>query len=220
MTTVYYPQKKYLRGTSPRDLWLENDPMFNSEKTGVYAWCISTGIKVPYIFRNWNAGHPLIALGDDFEGEWKPRFELLLGEKDHETIVKKYGAQPLNTYLRGHFAWLPAPPSVIVQQYFLAGCWGDHPPNAPWAGTPTVKEQIAQNNIGIPLLFECEILREDTPILFADQSKPEQMLRDNRQFKGVDCLREYYPYLTEYLKKYRANDFNVPIEEVIACIPA
>ncbi len=209
--------------------------MYNGEKTGVWAWCISTGVKIPYMFKwrmgkegdplewkDWKEGNPLIALGDDFVGEWHPQFEFIVGKQHHHVLVNAYGTQPKNTYLYGHFSWPPAPPNVIVQQYFLAGCWGFAPPSLPWAGTPTVKEQVKQNNVGIPLLFDLGILRSDVEVVFSDQSKVEPMLRDQRTFKGKDgkdLLRQYYPYLKNYLKDARAKDFNIPIEEVVEWIP-
>lgn len=199
--------------------------MYEGKTVRVFAWMISTGVKVPYIILDWRKVNRIIALGDDFKGEWVPRIEFLVGEASHGDIAKTYGTQPLNSYLRGHFSVERGPPpwEIVVQQYFVAGCWGGHPPGVHWAGTPTVKEQFAQNAVGIPTLIELGILKNDTTVYFKDQSKVYEIGTPNewydKRVRGKDCLKKYYQWLPTYLRKLRREDFNVPIEEVIACIP-
>lgn len=227
---IQFPQKPYLNGETPWNLWLENDPMYNGEKKQVYSFMISTGVKVPHILKNWEALGRMEVRGDEFKGEWTPKIELLVGEGNHEVMTKHWGSQPLNSYLVGHFCYgEPAKGNALaqrhgnfvqIQQYFRAGYWGHDCPNWSFNGASTVREQLIQNMVGLPQLLTLGVLKHDTPIYFADQSFHGNFpIEEARLFKCVNCLREYHVWLPTYFRKYRANDFNVPIEEVITCIP-
>jgi len=224
------PQKHYLHGESPWNLWLENDPMYNGQKKRVYSFMIATGVKVPYILKNWETLGRVEARGDEFKKEWSPIMEFLVGEGDHELIANHWGSQPLNSYLVGHFCCEePAKGNALaqrhgnfvqIQQYFRAGYWGYDCPNWAFNRESTVREQLIQNLVGIPQLFKLGILNLDTPMYFADQSFHGNFpIEEAQLFKGLNGLREYHKWLPVYFRNYRANDFKIPIEEVIECIP-
>jgi len=219
-----FPQKPQVRGEAPFNLWFEE----GGEKSYIDSFMISTGFKVPYILKSYEGFE---ARGDDFEGEWKQEIEFLVGVGKHEPIAKALGTHPFNTYLVGHFACGPNAERdplvrshgrfVRIQQYFRAGYWGRDVPNYKHNGVPTVKEQLAQNDIAIPILFKLGILKLDTKIYFADQSadKPCPLEQYFKLFQGEDCLRQYYRWLPTYFRNCRAGHFRVPVEEVVKCIP-
>jgi len=225
LDSVYIPQAKYLLGEKPFNLCLEGSPHYNGP---VYSFMISTGVKVPYIMKNWKSLGRVEARGDRFKGHWIPRIELILGEGNHELMMERWGTQPLNTYLVGHFCCGPhihgnalalkIGSFAQIQQYYRSGYWGHDPPNHPQA-VPTLREQLTQDLIGVPLLYDLGILTDETKIYFADQSRNAPLPAEEAKiFKGRDGLREYFKWIPTYVKK-RKRDFNKPIEEVLSCLP-
>ena len=219
------PQKDLVHGFPPYDMYF----LVDGEKKYIDSFLIATGLEVPYILMHSDSYE---ARGDNFVKHRHQRpYELLLGIGKHEPIAKKWGTYPLDGYLVGHFACGPNADIdplvkqfgrfVRIQQYFRGGYWGKDVPGYEYNGFPTVKEQIEQNNIAIPILFKLGILKEDTQVYFADQSadKPCPIHQYFKLFKGKDVLQQYYKWLPIYLRTCRANDFNVPIEEVIKWIP-
>ena len=222
------PQTPLIHGDPPYDMELFEE----GKATYIDSFMISTGYQVPYILKRADSFE---ARGDEFTGEWIEKIELLLGQGKHEPILKRWGSQPFNTYLVGHFASGPNAEKdplvqqygrfVRIQQYFRAGYWGQDVEGYPDNRKPTVKEQLDQNDIGVPILFMLGALKPGTRVYFADQSadKPCPL---NQYFKlfqgkdGYDLLRQYYAWLPTYLRTCRSTDFNRSIEEVIKCIPS
>jgi len=134
-----------------------------------------------------------------------------------------WGTQPLNNYLRGHFAiwdvgtyaWHRNTQFVLIQQYFKGGWWG----KGDNSKQIVIKEQLQQNKVGVPLLIELGVIKDDTAVYFMDQSKPEEEIPHGndpfRLFSGKKCLEEYLHWLPEYLREWRPDDFDMNIETVI-----
>ena len=211
---VDIPQQSYLHGEAPFDLVLDGGPY--EAPVEVDSFLISTGIRVPYIAVK---GDGVACRGDDFTGSWSFRLEYLVGNGDHHAIMAAWGTQPFNSYLVGHFDHLNR--RVMVQQYFRGGYWGADVPGAPYNGASTVREQIAQDEVGVPLLYDLGAIKRDTPVYYADQSadKPCALEDYFHLFTGWDSLRQYLAWLPGYLSTCRASHFTVPIAEVIAAIP-
>jgi len=208
------PQQDYLHGESPFNLYLHGGPY--EEKLEADSFLVSTGVRVPHIVLSMDNTE---CRGDDFEGPWDFRIEILFGKGKHRPILATWGSQPFNSYLVGHFDHLHK--RVMIQQYFRGGNWGFDVPNFDDNGVCTVREQIAQDEVAIPILYETGILKVDTPIYYADQStdKPGALEDYFQLFTGLDSLEQYLQWLPTYLKKCRSNHFKIPIEEVIQCVP-
>ena len=211
---VVFPQKHLLEGTLPFNL------KFKESDERIDIWMLSTKIAVPeVIFKGEVPLYPFY--WDTPENpEWTPRHELLLGtysqDGKHGAIHKKWGTQPLNTYIRGHFCLKPHPRAiqegehVLVQQYFKSGWWG--------AGDRiTIKEQLQQNKIGLPLLHALGILKPGVNVHFFDQTKPTQDTfgLEYKLFDASTLPDSYNKYLPTYLRKWRFKDFSTHIEDVI-----
>lgn len=211
---ISFPQKHLLEGKLPFNLRFKN----SHERVDI--WFVSTKISVlEVIFKENMPLYPFYWDSPETP-EWTPRFEVIVGNYDqdgkHGAIHKKWGTQPLNTYLRGHFCLKPHPRAievgehVIVQQYFKSGWWGN-------GNRITIKEQLEQNKIGFQLLRQLGILKPGVNFHFAHQGKPTQETfgLEYALFKAETLPNSYDNYLLEYLRKWRRNDFPIPIEEVI-----
>lgn len=192
-------------------------------------WMLSTQIPLPeVIYHPEKPLYPFYWDGPE-NPSYTPRHELLVGawdDRKHGSIQRRFGTQPLNTYLRGHFCVKPIGNDlrtgwarankvgefILVQQYFKSGWWG--------SGNRTViREQLRQNLKSIPLLRELGILKPDTPVYFMDQSKPGTEIAFGhdpfRLFRADSLPDAYHEWLPQYLREWRPNDFGMPIEEVI-----
>ncbi len=211
---IVFPQKHLLEGELPFNL------KFKGSDERIDIWMLSTKIAVPeVIFKEDVPLHPFYWDTPETP-EWTPRYEFIVGiysrDGKHGFIHKKWGTQPLNTYIRGHFSLKPHPRAiqegehVLVQQYFKSGWWGH--------GTRvTVKEQLQQNMIGLQLLRQLGILKPGVRFHFFDQSKPTQETSglEYKLFKAEDIPSEYLKWVPNYLRRWRKNDFSKSIEEVI-----
>lgn len=208
---IAFPQNHLIEGSLPFNLRFKNDPEL------LNYWLLSTKIALPDVI--YKEDVPLYPFYWDTPDvpEWTPRFEFLVGkEEKHGVNHKKWGTQPLNTYLRGHFCLKPHPRAcevgefVLVQQYFKSGWWGS-------GDRIIIKEQIMQNKVGFQLLRELGILKPDVNFFFADQSKPTQETGglEFKLFKGKDLPETYHEWLRQYFREWRVHDFNVSIEGVI-----
>lgn len=195
-------------------------------------WMISTKIPLEGVcYRTDSIIYPFYWDGSETPS-WEPRYEFLMGtRRKHGIIHRRWGTQPINTYLRGHFClkpiygvpdgWARAQDEgdhVQIQQYFKGGWWGRPLPGDDEEVPIVIDEQIAQNNVGIPLLLEAGILKPETNITFMDQSKPiDEIAFGHDPFKLFKAgeWRKYYEWLPEYLRDFRPDDFGVPIEEFI-----
>ena len=211
---VVFPQKHLLEGTLPFDL------KFKGSDERIDIWMLSTKIAVPEVI--FKGEVPLYPFYWDTPEtpEWTPRHEFIVGtynrDGKHGAIHKKWGTQPLNTYIRGHFCLKPHPRAiqegehVLVQQYFKSGWWG--------AGNRiTIKEQLQQNKIGLQLLRQLGILKHGVNFHFFDQTKPTQDTFGLKYFlfKAETLPDSYNKHLPNYLREWRYKDFPMYIEEVI-----
>lgn len=212
--SVVFPQKHLLEGELPFNL------KFKDSDERIDVWMLSTKIAVPEVI--FKGEVPLYSFYWDTPEtpEWTPRHEFIVGtynrDGKHGQIHKKWGTQPLNTYIRGHFCLEPHPRAVevgehvLVQQYFKSGWWG--------AGNRiTIKEQLQQNRIGLQLLRQLEILKSGVNFHFFDQTKPTQDTFGLKYalFKAETLPNSYNKYLPDYLREWRYKDFPIHIEEVI-----
>ena len=212
---VVFPQKHLLEGELPFNL------RFKDTKARVSVWSLSTKIVLPYVI--YKEDVPLYSFYWDTPEvlEWTHQFEFLVGKDTykgvkHGSIHKTWGTQPLNTYLRGHFCLKPHPRAievgehVLVQQYFKSGWWGS-------GNRITIKEQLQQNKIGLPLLRQLGILKPGVNVHFFDQTKPTQDTFGLKYFlfKAETLPDSYNKHLPQYLREWRSKDFPIGIEEVI-----
>jgi len=219
---------EYVEGEPPFNLRFTNHKILPQKwrNTRITVWMVSTKIPIPHVkFGPWKL-YPFYWNRPEIpekwlSGEWKPRYELLFGSvRKHGVIHRMWGTQPINTYVRGHFALFGigtyaesrGTQFVLIQQYFKGGWWGD-------GNEIVIREQLQQDEVAIPLLIEAGIIKDDTPVYFMDQSKPETEIPHGkdpfRLFYGKNCLEEYKKWLPTYLREWRANDFGMDIEEVI-----
>lgn len=194
-------------------------------------WMLSTNIPLSGVMYKKNS--PLYSFYWDGSEtpSWEPRYEFLMGtRRKHGIIHRRWGTQPINTYLRGHFClkpiygvpdgWARAQDEgdhVQIQQYFKSGWWGSADKYSK-SDRIVIREQIAQNNVGIPLLLDAGILKPESNIYFMDQSKHiDEIAFGHDPFKLFKASewRKYYEWLPEYLREFRPNDFGMPIEEFI-----
>ena len=211
---VVFPQKHLLEGELPFDL------KFKGSDERIDIWMLSTKIAVPeVIFKGEVPLYPFYWDSPETP-EWTPRHEFIVGtynqDGKHGAIHKKWGTQPLNTYIRGHFCLKPHPRAiqvgehVLVQQYFKSGWWG--------AGNRiTIKEQLHQNHIAYPLLRQLGILKPGVNFHFFDQTKPTQDTFGLKYFlfKAETLPDSYNKHLPQYLREWRFKDFSMHIEDVI-----
>lgn len=189
---------------------------------------VSTGVALPEVSFKDNPIYPFY--WDIPENpSWTFRYELLVGNfsnRKHGAIHKEWGTQPLNTFLRGHFCLKPIDNDlrtgwaranevgehVLIQQYFKSGWWGN-------GNRIIMREQLRQNVAGIPVLKQIGLLKPDTQVVFWDQSKLEKELPFGddpfKLFSARDLPNAYHRWLPEYLRHYRSNDFNMPVDGVI-----
>jgi len=211
---VVFPQKHLLEGTLPFDL------KFKGLNERIDIWMLSTKIAVPeVIFKGEVPLYPFYWDTPEIP-EWTPRHEFIVGtynrDGKHGTIHKKWGTQPLNTYIRGHFCLKPHPRAievgehVLVQQYFKSGWWGS-------GNHITIKEQLQQNKIGLQMLRQLGILKPGVNVHFFDQTKPTQDTFGLKYFlfKAETLPDSYNKHLPQYLREWRFKDFPMYIEEVI-----
>lgn len=229
--TIHFPQRREITGKPPftwkyRHGFYEQNRDYDDSR--VLVWMLSTGVVLPEVSFKDKPVYPFY--WDSPESpSWTLRYELLVANfsnRNHGEMQKKWGTQPLNTFLRGHFCLKPVNSDlrtgwaranevgehVLIQQYFKSGWWGN-------GDRIIIKEQLQQNLIGIPLLRQIGILNPDTQVVFWDQSKNEKELPFGddpfKLFLARDLPETYHRWLPEYLRHYRANDFEFPIEEVI-----
>ena len=234
---VFIPQQRELEGEPPFGLRFHTPSgKCKLHSNRVLTWMISTKIPLKGVsFGGTDTygapPYPFYWDGPE-EPEWTPRYEVIFGgcnDRKHGGVHRRWGTQPLNTYLRGHFCLKPigndlltgwaraneVGEHVLVQQYFKSGWWGRFGDTS----RITIREQLQQNIVTFPLLRRSGIIRDNTKLAFWDQSKQvsELPFGDDpfRLFLGKDLLEAYHRWLPEYLRHYRANDFNIPIEEVI-----
>jgi len=191
---VAFPQKSLLEGELPFNL------RFKGLNDRIDIWMLSTKIPLPDVI--FKGDVPLYPFYWDTpeNPEWTPRYELLLGtynqDGKHGAIHKKWGTQPLTTYIRGHFCLKPHPraievgENVLIQQYFKSGWWGK-------GNRITIKEQLQQNNIGFPLLMQLGVLKGGVNVHFMDQTKPTQEIPhyEYALFDGGTLPYSYNRYL-------------------------
>ena len=215
MVKIVFPQKHLLEGELPFNM------KFKGIDDRVDIWMLSTNIAVPeVIFKGEVPLYPFY--WDTPENpSWTPRYEMLFGvyseHSKHGAIHKRWGTQPLNTYIRGHFCLKPHPRAiqegehVLVQQYWKSGWWG--------AGDRiTIKEQLMQNKVGLPLLRALGILKPGVNFHFFDQTKPTQDTfgLEYKLFDGSTLPDSYNKHLPKYLREWRFKDFSMHIEDVIS----
>ncbi len=214
MMDIVFPQKHLLEGELPFNL------KFKGYDERIDIWMFSTKVAVPEVI--FKEDVPLYPFYWDTPKNplWIPRHELILGtynqDGKHGAIHKKWGTQPLNTYIRGHFSLKPHPRAiqvgehVLVQQYFKSGWWGS-------GNRVTVKEQLQQNKVGFQLLRQFGILKSGVNVVFFDQSKPTQETfgLEYKLFKAEDIPQRYYEWLRQYFREWRAHDFEISISKVI-----
>ncbi|TET25256.1 MAG: hypothetical protein E3J73_06645 [Candidatus Bathyarchaeum sp.] len=211
---VVFPQKHLLEGEFPFNM------KFKDSDDRIDIWMLSTKIPLPdVIFKGEVPLYPFYWDTPETP-DWTPRYEILLGtysqDGKHGAIHKKWGTQPLNTYIRGHFCLEPHPRAVqegehvLVQQYFKSGWWGN-------GNRITIKEQLQQNKIGLQLLRQLGILKAGVSFHFFDQTKPTQDTFGLKYalFKAETLPDSYSKYLPNYLREWRYKDFSTYIEEVI-----
>jgi len=212
---IVFPQNHFLEGELPFNL------KFKDLDERIDIWMLSTKIAVPeVIFKGEVPLYPFY--WDSPENpKWLPRYEVLFGvhseHSKHGAIHKKWGTQPLNTYIRGHFCLKPHPRAiqegehVLVQQYFKSGWWGS-------GNCITIKEQLQQNKIGFQLLRQLGIFKPGVNVHFFDQTKPTQDTFGLKYFlfEAATLPGSYNKHLPTYLREWRFKDFPLYIEEVIA----
>ncbi len=230
MVEIVFPQRDHVKGGLPFNAIFDDKEMYphpkgapEGESNRVMVWMVST--KIPLLGVIYKEDMPLYPFYWDGPEtpEWIPRFEFLVETRKHGAIHRRWGTQPLNTYLRGHFClkpmqgygWVRAGAVgefVLVQQYFKSGWWGN-------GSRIVIAEQIEQNKVGIPLLRQLGVLKQDTNVYFMDQSKPEGEIRFGhdpfRLFRANGLLEAYHKWLPKYLREWRSGDFGMPIDEVI-----
>lgn len=236
---IVCPQQHLVTGEFPFDMVWDNIPLETVGNgfpkwlvdTRVTVWMLSTNIPLPgVIYKEEVPLYPFYWDGPA-QPEWTPRYELLISRRrKHGVTHRRWGTQPINTYLRGHIClkpiygvpdgWARAQDEgdhVLIQQYFKGGWWGRNLDGSP-SKQIVIREQLAQNNIGIPLLLKAGFLKPDMNITVWDQSKPIDEIEFGHDpfklFKAGEWWK-YYDWLPTYLREWRPNDFFMPIEQVI-----
>lgn len=234
---IHFPQRQEIEGEPPFGLrFRKQSPDCRFESNRVLTWMISTMIPLKDVsYKGTDTyGEPSYPFYWDCpeSRQWSPRIEVLFGGCDvikHGCAHKRWGTQPLNTYLRGHFCHKPigndlrtgwaraneVGEHVLVQQYFKSGWWGKFGDTS----RIIIREQLEQNFAAFPLIKQFGIIKDDTQVVFWDQSKhvSELPFGDDpfKLFLGKELPEAYHRWLPEYLRHYRSKDFSIPIEEVI-----